>query len=301
MVDIHLFRTDGEKAIELKSYSVELEKSLQTYMENNLENLLGITFLESEYSTGKTHAGRIDTLGIDENGFPVIIEYKRAINENVINQGLYYLDWLLDHKGEFELKVLKKLGEDYRNKLDWTNPRLVCIAGDYTKYDIHAVQQINRNIELIKYRKFDSDLLLLELVNVTSALTTVAANTSSLKNVGAQKTISEMYESLNPDVRDRYEKLKAYIEALGDDIVVKPLKIYIAFKRFKNFACITFPKDIILVWLKVDPSTVIIENGFTRDVSEIGHWGTGDLEVQIKTDSDLEKAKQLIIRDYEEN
>jgi RecB family endonuclease NucS len=48
-------------------------------------------------STGKTHRGRIDSLGLDENGCPVIIESKRKLNENVINQGLFYLDWLLDH------------------------------------------------------------------------------------------------------------------------------------------------------------------------------------------------------------
>ncbi|MFY1644638.1 DUF91 domain-containing protein, partial [Methanoculleus bourgensis] len=108
MGDIRIFRIDGTEARELKGSSVALEKSLQIYIEKNLESLLGVTFLEREYSTGKTHGGRIDTLGIDENGFPVIIEYKRAINENVINQGLYYLDWLLDHKAEFELMVLRR-------------------------------------------------------------------------------------------------------------------------------------------------------------------------------------------------
>jgi RecB family endonuclease NucS len=81
-------------------------------MESNLDALLGVRFLASEYRTGKTHGGRIDTLGIDENGSPVIIEYKRAMNENVINQGLYYLDWLLGHRGEFELIVLKTLGKE---------------------------------------------------------------------------------------------------------------------------------------------------------------------------------------------
>src|SRR5215212_4797039 len=97
---------------ELVGYSVAVEKSLQTLIEKHLEAFLGVRFLASEYSTGKTHAGRIDTLGIDENGCPVIIEYKRSLNENVINQGLFYLDWLLDHKAEFELLVLRKFGND---------------------------------------------------------------------------------------------------------------------------------------------------------------------------------------------
>jgi len=133
MGDIRIFCIDGTEARELKGSSVALEKSLQTYIENNLESLLGITFLKSEHSTGKTHGGRIDTLGIDENGFPVIIEYKRATNENVINQGLSYLDWLLDHKADFEQMVLRNLGKTCEEKIDWSNPRLLCIAGDFTK------------------------------------------------------------------------------------------------------------------------------------------------------------------------
>ena len=311
MGDIRIFRIDGQEALELKGSSVALEKSLQVYIEKNLEQLLGITFLESEYSTGKTHGGRIDTLGIDENGFPVIIEYKRAINENVINQGLYYLDWLLDHKGEFELMVLKKLGGDYEEKLDWSNPRLLCIAGDFTKYDVHAVQQINRNVELIRYRKFDDNLLLFELVNATAAQnavpalgsTTLSSEGTGLRPARAAPSFSENLERSDVVLQDRVEALRAYIEALGDDVQTKVLKFYVAFKRIKNFACmnISVQKREIAVWVKVNPDTVEIEPGFTRDVREVGHYGTGDLEILIRSDADLERAKPLILRSYEAN
>jgi RecB family endonuclease NucS len=100
--DIKLFRLGGTVE-ELQGKSVAIEKTLQALMEAHLDTFLGVRILESEYSTGKSHAGRIDTLGIDENNSPVIIEYKRSTNENVINQGLFYLDWLLDHRGEFTL------------------------------------------------------------------------------------------------------------------------------------------------------------------------------------------------------
>ena len=86
MSDIKLFSIRNGDAHELAGEAVALEKSLQTLMERNLDALLGVRFLGSEYSTGRKHGGRIDTLGIDENGSPVIIEYKRATNENVINQ-----------------------------------------------------------------------------------------------------------------------------------------------------------------------------------------------------------------------
>lgn len=40
---------------------------------------------------------------------------------------------------------------------------------------------------------------------------------------------------------------------------------------------------------------------FSRDVTGIGHWGTGDVEVSLKNDNDLEKVKPLIERAYNEN
>jgi len=117
-----------------------VEKSLQTQMEAHLEDFLGVRFLATEYSTGKTHGGRIDTLGVDENGCPVIIEYKRAMNENVINQGLFYLDWLMDHKAEFILLVMKELGKEVSDTVEWSSPRLLCVAGDFTKYDVQTTK-----------------------------------------------------------------------------------------------------------------------------------------------------------------
>ncbi len=100
MSDIKLFRLVNGLATELRGDASDLEKPLQTLIENNLEPLLGIRFLASEYFTGKIHNGRIDSLGLDENSCPVILEYKRSIAESVINQGLYYLAWLMDHQAE---------------------------------------------------------------------------------------------------------------------------------------------------------------------------------------------------------
>lgn len=312
MSDTRIFKISGNSARELKGSSIALEKSLQTYIEQNLETMLGIKFLASEYSTGKTHRGRIDTLGIDENYSPVIIEYKRAINENVINQGLFYLDWLLDHKAEFKLKVMETIDAKVANDIEWSNPRLICIAGDFTKYDVHAIQQINRNIELLRYQKYEDDLLLLDLVsaiNVEDASTlkgTVIKEIEEKQNntkKGTGKTVIEYIEQSDKDVQDRYEAVKAFIEALGDDVQSKILKYYIAFKRIKNFACVeVHPQNKkILIYVKIDPDQIKIEEGFTRDVRTIGHFGTGDLEITMRSYEDLEKAKNLIQQSYDAN
>lgn len=299
MSDIKIFRLASGGVSEIEGYSVAIEKSLQKLIEQYLDIFLGVRFLATEYLTGKTHGGRIDTLGLDENGSPVIIEYKRALNENVINQGLFYLDWLLDHKAEFELLVLKKYGQHTADSIDWSSPRLLCIAGDFTKYDQYAVQQINRNIELIRYLRYGDELLLFELVNATTSEQT--NNTLKITNISKPTTSSSQPVKVKNDVADRFEALKAFLFALGDDVQMKALKDYIAFKRLKNFACVELHTREMLVFVKVNLDTVQLQDGFTRDVRKIGHWGTGDLEIRIRTDDDLERAKSLILKSYESN
>jgi predicted transport protein len=304
MSDIKIFRISGDTVTELEGSSSPIEKSLQTLIEKHLEQFLGVRFLKTEHPTGKTHGGRIDTLGIDENGCPVIIEYKRAMNENVINQGLFYLDWLMDHKAEFKLLVLENLDKETANSIEWSTPRLLCIAGDFTKYDSHAVQQMNRNIELIRYRHYGKDLLLFDLVNATTGQ--VIANIDEkkvMKGAIKYKTVSEYYEQSDAELKDRYESLKAFLLALGDDVQLAVVKFYFAFKRIKNFACVEIRPQVhsMVVFVKVNPDTLDLEKekGFLRDVRKIGHFGTGDLEITIKSANDFERAKPYIIKSYE--
>ncbi len=162
MSDLKLFRVGAGGVQAIPGTSVAVEKTLQTLIEGHSESFLGVRFLASEHMTGSDYKGRIDTLGIDENNSPVIIEYKRALNENVINQGLFYLNWLMNHQKDFAWLVLKRFGVEVAESIDWNTPRLVCIAGDFTKYDEHAIQQMPRNIERIRYRRYGDDLLLLE-------------------------------------------------------------------------------------------------------------------------------------------
>ncbi len=315
MSDIKLFRYANNCASELAGKSATIERTLQRLIESQMEAFLGVRFLATEHSTGAKHRGRIDSLGLDENGCPVIIEYKRHSNENVINQGLFYLDWLLDHKADFRFLVMDKLGKDEADKIEWGGTRLLCIAADFTRYDEHAVAQINRNIELIRYKLFGEDLLLLELVNGASA-----ASTQSVSEVDeavtekpvktpaastlAMKTHADQIASASPELLALFEQTRSFILAQGDDIIEKPLKLYVAFRRLKNFVCMSLiskQDPHVFLTLKLDPTTVELEKGFTRDVTNIGHWGTGDLEVVLRKPADFERAKSLIERSYQEN
>lgn len=303
MGDVKLFKLNNEKAYELYGESMSIEKSLQTVIENNSENLLGISFLASEYSTGQKHAGRIDTLGIDENYSPVILEYKRATNENVINQGLFYLDWLMDHKAEFELLVMKRLNKSIAEQIDWKTPRLLCIAGGFTKYDAHAVQQINRNIELYRYKQFEESLFMLDLVNASTLHKEKVNKKISPNSDKDTSIVSENINKANKQINDLYNEIYNYLLALSDDVQVKELKFYVAFKRIKNFVCIEVlhSQNKILLYVKVNLDDIKLEEGFTRDVTNIGHYGTGNLSITIKDNNDFEKAKPYILESYNNN
>jgi predicted transport protein len=305
--DIKLFSIAGQSAQELEAKTAVLEKDLQNHIERHMEVLLGVRFLATEYSTGKTHKGRIDSLGLDENGCPVIVEYKRYTNENVINQGLFYLDWLLDHQAEFKWLVMDSLGKETAEAIEWNGTRLICIASDFNKYDEHAVQQINRNIELMRYRYFGAELLLLELVNAQTVAQIIGSSSDesgrrTADSGSRDKTQSERLAEASPELVELFQAVCSYSEQLGDEVQRKELKLYTVFKRIRNFMSVVVmpgkndPK--LLAYLKL-PGESANEDGFTRNVTNIGHWGTGNFEVIIRNQNDWLKAKELILQSYE--
>lgn len=297
MADIKLFNIKG-KVEEYQSSTVTLEKELQNVIENNMETFFGVKFLASEYRT--TDGGRMDSIGIDENHCPVIFEYKRSMKDNVINQGLFYLNWLLDHKDSFKVLVIEKLGLKAAENIDWSMPRVICIAGDFTKYDESAIKQMNRNISLIRYKKFGSDLLMFEQINENIA-TAITENEPSTKTKSTDKTFEEQLANTDENVKTLYQDLTNYVLSLGDDVSETRLKLYAAFKKIKNIVTVVILKKKMILNLPLDVNSVTFEEGFSRDVTNIGHWGCGSVELHIQNSADFEKAKPLIDRAYNEN
>lgn len=296
MSDIKLFHIK-EQVEELTSKKVTLEKDLQKLLEENMMTFFGVTFLKSEY---RITNGRMDSIGIDENNCPVIFEYKRSINENVINQGLFYLDWLLDHKADFKLLVMEVLGQEKAEAIDWSMPCVICIANDFTKFDEHAVNQMQRNIKLVRYRKFGEDLIAFEHINAPQVQPIVQDETTAQVS-NKKKDFKRYFTEAGKKHQNLYYTIREYILSLGDDISENQLKFYVAFKKAKNFVCIEVYKSSVLLHLKLNPDTVDLIPGFINDVRSKGHWGTGDLEIAIKSLDDFEKVQHLIDRAYNEN
>lgn len=306
MNDLKLFRINGQNAEELDGYFAGLERDLQAIMENHLERFLGIKFLAHEYGTGKINRGHIDTLGIDENFCPVIIEYKRRNNENIITQGLYYLDWLLDHQSEFELLVREKLGNEQMEKIEFSGARVICVASGFGRYDEGAVRQIGPRVELVRYKFFAEDLLLLELVKKPVEQLVVRPMESGQTSVdteivGMPIAMQVRLKNMSPAIEDLYVQLLSFAETLGDDVCIKFLKHYIAFMRIKNFTAVQPMKSLLKLWLNLNPDEFTLEEGFSRDVREVGHHSSGNLEIDVHCAEDLEKAKPLIELAYQKN
>lgn len=185
---------------------------------------------------------------------------------------------------------MEKIDKSAAEYSEWGGTRLICIASDFNRYDEHAVQQIKRNIELMRYPYFGNELLLLELVNAQtvnqSAPPTTSAGPSPIarkpaKAIGKDKSQEERLLEAPPSVLDLYESACQYIEQLGDEVQRKELRLYTAFKRIRNFISIVVQsgKDPRLqMYLKL-PGLLGEESAFSRNVEHIGHWGAGNLEV----------------------
>ncbi|MEV1026674.1 transporter [Streptomyces sp. NPDC050264] len=280
-----------------------MEVELQRLIQANMEAMLGIRFLATEYRTGR-HGGRIDSLGLDENGAPVIVEYKRTRDEAVVVQGLSYLCWLQDHHHEFESLVHARLGEKAAEEIDWGAPRIVCIAGAFTYNETVAVEMIPHRIDLMAYRVFD-DSVALQLVTATGGIrTTARGKTSSPARAGsaAQKSVQQHLDASPQDLRELYGDLDKLL--LSNQAVQMESQVhYFSYRRIKNVATVRVqPRNrLLVVNLRLDPDTVDLCDGFTRDLRGLGSLGLqGDVvEVRIASREHLDRAADLIRRSVE--
>jgi len=287
-----IFKIENNKTKQFKSSNFKNEAELQDLFENNLEEIFGIKFIASEVSTGGKHGGRIDTLGIDENNSPVIIEYKWGEKDNVINQGLFYLDWLVDHKGDFQILVEKKLGK--KVKIDWGQPRLILVASSFNKYDKYAINRMAENIELWNYTLYEDGILDIEM----------EASSGIGEKKGRQITkIDYSQYDLNYHLNRTSKELQQKFNELRDKILELPdikeraeQKSSISYRTTKCFANFTFRKNSIDLLLRQpkynDPQKLV------RDVTSF-EWGYRGL-VKIDTKSDLNYIFNLIKQSYEE-
>ena len=152
----------------------------------------------------------------------------------MINQALYYLDWLLDHKGEFELLVHRCLGKNVR--VDWSAPRVLCVADSFALYDTYAVSQMGRAIQLVEYKIFAGGLLLVSVVGTGEQRSGTRGRGQVLP-----PSVDEHLGRAKGPMREIAEELRQYLLDLGEDISEGAVLGYIAYRTTRNFCCLEDP------------------------------------------------------------
>ena len=304
-----LFRIDKEGLSAVSQSNFGVEKDLQRLVENSLPAVFQARFVATEFSTGSFHGGRIDTLALSEDNNPIIIEYKKVESSELINQSLYYLFWLRDHRGDFDAATRAKYGDAVL--VDWSDTRVICLAPNYKKYDLLAAQVMGVNLELWRYRLFADGHLYLEEVyrrpsnqmevvpDPGKDLVMVAAGKkAALTRATGSYTFGEHLEEVSGEIKNLALEIQEYISGLDDAIQEAPKQDYIAYKLTRNFVCMEIRAHSILLFLKLDPKTLPALPPKARDVTNIGHQGTGNLELRVDSLQDFEVAKPMILDAY---
>ena len=283
------------------------EKALQTLIEHNLESVFGCRFVATEFPTGVQHAGRIDTLALSEDNNPVIIEYKKVESSELVNQSLFYLSWIQDHRGDFEIAAQKSLGN--KVKVDWSDIRVICLAPNYKKYDLHAVQVMGANLELWTYRLFKDNSLYLEEVfhksiatspsNSRAGSSLTAGQKAALSRKTGSYTVEQHFKNKPVLIKELAQSIQEFLLGLDPAVEEVPKKFYIVYKISQNIASMEVKKSKVLLFVKLDPKKVDAPEKLARDVTNIGHVGTGNLELSVKSQSDLELVKPLLEPAYQ--
>lgn len=305
-----LFRISKDKLEQVEKTNFSTEKILQTLIENNLETVFNSRFVASEFSTGHNHAGRIDTLALSEDNNPVIIEYKKVESSELINQSLFYLSWIYDHKGDFEIAAQRTFG---KTEVDWSDVRVICIAPNYRKYDLHAVQVMGANIELWTYRLFENSTLYLEEVFTRSyesmgspgivedsknPVMVEAGKKAAITRKTGSYTFEKHIEGKPEEIRKLAIQIQEYVLGLDPSISENPKKLYVGYKISQNIICMEIKKQKVILYLKLDPKALNGLPRIARDVTNKGHWGTGDLEMTLQNENDFEMTKPFIEQAY---
>lgn len=231
-------------------------------------------------------------------GAPVIIEYKRNKNDNVINQALSYLKWLRAQKSEFfQMLMINKLGQGVAGsiKLDWNNPRVICIAEAYSKFDVDTVEVVPLRIELFKYRYYEQGIFGLESLTVPEAVSSaVPVSISSIMDKPAS-SVALLREKASQSIRELFDQLQEQIVNLDEGIVEKATSFYVAYRAAKNFAEVHIGKNQLKIHLRPidydDPRKLV-------DKIPDGYNWTMDRRVYLDSADDLDYVVGLIEQSY---
>jgi predicted transport protein len=303
---LRIFSINGAKLAEIREKQFPLETEIQRLTEANLHDLFELDYVKSEL---ELHGLRIDTLAFDkESGAFVIIEYKKDRNFSVVDQGMAYLNLMLNNKADFILEYNESSSSSHslkREEVDWSQSRIIFISPEFTKYQQHAIGFKDLGIQLWEVHKYNNDLLVFYEVKSPSnkePITTIAKNNAVAKKVTEEIKVykeEDHLESVDDKVKEMYSEFKSAILSLGKDIEIRTKKQYVAFRRKQAFASFVFLRSKLKSYLNIEMNQINDPLKKARDVKDIGHYSSGKTEIIITEADQIPYAISLIKQAYE--
>jgi len=296
-----IFTLNNNILSDLEEKQFKLEKDIQNLFENNLDSLFNLKIVKSEFTIKNN---RIDTLAFDnENKSFVIIEYKRSQNYSVIDQGVSYLNLMLEYKADFIVEYNENLkGNLKRSDVDWSQTKIIFVSPSFTEFQKQSSNFKDLPIELWEVKQFENDIIVVNPIkksksspSIKQVRQTENSQLSKIKKEIKVYTEEEHLEGKNDDIKELYEVYKQAILNLSSDLEIKPKKMEIGItKNGKIFSDIVILKSGLKIFINLKKGSLDDPKKLMRDVSSIGHWGNGDYEVIVDDTKNLEYIMSLI-------
>jgi len=280
--------SDNLTLVKINRREFKNEQELHQLIENNIRYTMGIRLIASEYPIPN---GRIDTLGLDEDGVPVIIEYKWKKDLSAIVQGLFYLDWVMQNRRPFESIVKDILGKDV--VVNWsTQPRLIIIAQDFETKELSAINLMRPSVELKKYSLYEG-LFNIEDVNIIKPGPMIGAVPE-----GEKYTIEQLLKKTTTEINGLFSELRDKILALSDAVWEKVGAWYVDYRTTSTFASINVQKARLKIFIKIGTKEVEDPLKICKPVPEKYGYGLLNTQFELSRKEDLDYAMKLIIQAY---
>ncbi|ADO96261.1 TPA: DUF5655 domain-containing protein [Haemophilus influenzae] len=294
-----IFTSKKGQLSQLKQQKFKLEKDIQRLFEENLTLLSGYIFIRSEFPIKNS---RIDTLAFDpETQAFVIIEYKRQQNSSVVDQGISYLNLMLEYKADFIVEYNEKQKFPLkRNDVDWSQSKVIFVSPAFNDFQIQATNFKDLPIELWEVNRFDNDIITLNIINkLKSAPNIKAVSNEKREELSILKEIKVYQESdhladKTDFIQELYESFRQAILNLDQNIEINVRKLYIAFKKDRNIADIRIQQKNLKIWINLPYGELDDPKNLAKNVSNTGHWGNGDYEIAVESTQYLEYVMSLI-------
>ena len=298
---MQIFNKKDKKLSNLKELAFKLEKEIQNIFESNLNVLTGLNLIKSEFTI---KSNRIDTLAFDEESKSfVIIEYKRHQNYSVIDQGVSYLNLMLEYKADFIVEYNETQSENLkRTDVDWSQTRIIFVSPSFTEFQKQSSNFKDLSIELWEIKQFENDLIVVNSIKKSKSAPSIKqvqqSEDSEISKIAKEikvYTEEEHLEGKNDEIIELYEAFKQAILNLSPDLEVKPKKMEVGLtKNSKIFTDIVILKSGLKIFINMKKGTLDDPKKLMRDVSSIGHWGNGDYEVIVSDTNNLEYIMSLV-------